>query len=157
VKLSKRASQRRGFDPVISYSTSSLEKLHLALVALRRRQCSECSEISALSGVWIPLARIEAISAGFQFPNHVFRLQLIFAARTVYDPSALLIRQLGLHLPATFNPCSVIRDISFVRQVTNFKRVVLIVVLANRLRSLGFFPACRSVLKSCTPTPIVGT
>ena len=42
-----------------------LKVLHLALVLLRFFLCVERAEVAALAGLWILLARIETILAGF--------------------------------------------------------------------------------------------
>jgi len=47
-----------------------LEILNGAFVFLRCRLCLKCAEVSALPGFWIFLAGIQAVLAGFQFPNH---------------------------------------------------------------------------------------
>jgi hypothetical protein len=51
-------------------STSPFEKLHIAFMPFRRRQCRKRSEISPLSCFWILFAGVEAVSTRFQFLNH---------------------------------------------------------------------------------------
>jgi hypothetical protein len=61
--------QRGPFGPRF-ISAPSLEKLHGALMALRRCKGSKRSQISAFPSAWIALARIKPVLAGFQFPYH---------------------------------------------------------------------------------------
>jgi hypothetical protein len=51
-------------------SASTFEKLHRALVLLRRRSRRERAEIPPLPGPRIGLPRIETVPAGRQLPNH---------------------------------------------------------------------------------------
>src|SRR5262249_10983546 len=48
-----------------------LEKLDFFLVLLRGRTRGKRSEVTALVGLWIDLARIETVPTRFEFPNHL--------------------------------------------------------------------------------------
>src|SRR6185437_1732098 len=66
------AHARPGLLPIGRGSLASvpLEILHFALVLLGRRARLERSEIAALAGVRIGLARIEPVLASFEFADH---------------------------------------------------------------------------------------
>jgi hypothetical protein len=68
-------------------SSSPLEKLDFALVAFCSRECRKRSKISTLLRLGIHLARIEAITAGFQFLNHTILLpkRINWPASTLAD------------------------------------------------------------------------
>lgn len=44
--------------------------LHCLLMFLRRSLCLECAEVSSFTRLWIFLAGIQPVLAGFQFPDH---------------------------------------------------------------------------------------
>jgi hypothetical protein len=49
---------------------AALEILHSAFVLLGSRTSFERAKVAPFAGFWVQLARIQAISAGFEFPNH---------------------------------------------------------------------------------------
>ena len=57
-----------------SSSTPPLEELDVALMLFCRIQSIKCAQIPPLARLWVFLAGIKAIAAGFEFSEHIARL-----------------------------------------------------------------------------------